>query len=138
MKMLFNYATCLLLVCFIGNKALAQSASLADNGKNVKPKPEKGLLNIAEDSSIISNDASQAASVMEVFPNPSTGMITVKTACAGRLYFYNQHGKEKASCIVNEGDNPVYLQQVLYPGTYLCKFEGVNGSKAEEKVTYKL
>ena len=140
MKRLFNYFMIFLLSALVSNKAVAQSAnSGTDAKKNAKPIADKAIAtNGLEDSSIINNDAEQSASAMEVYPNPSTGMLTVKTPCAGRLYFYNQRGKEKASCIVSEGDNPIYLQQVLFPGIYLCKFEGVNGSTAEVKVTYKL
>jgi len=140
MKRLFSYCMILMLSAIVSVKAVAQSANNGtDAKKNAKPVFHKDVAsNGLEDSSIISNDAEQSTTIMEVFPNPSTGMLTVKTACAGKLFFYNQRGKEKASCIVNEGANPIFLQQVLFPGTYLCKFEGVNGSTAEVKVTYKL
>ena len=139
MKCLFNYSVCLLLLSMASSKAIAQSAnSTTDNKKNVKAVASTMSADRPDDSSVINNDAVQATPTMEVYPNPSTGMLTVKTECAGRLHFYNQRGKEKASCIVKEGANPVFLEQVLFPGTYICKFEGVNGSTAEIKVTYKL
>jgi len=139
MKRLFNCSICLLLLSMASSKAIAQAANSAtDNKKNVKAIASTITMDRPDDSSVINNDAAQATSTMEVYPNPTTGMLTVKTVCAGKLFFYNQRGKEKASCIVKEGVNPIYLQEVLFPGTYICKFEGVNGSTAEIKVTYKL
>jgi len=64
-------------------------------------------------------------------------MITVKTDCVGKIHFYSQKGKEKGVCMVNEGTSQIFLENVLNPGTYTCKFEGVNGSIGSIQVVYK-
>jgi len=84
------------------------------------------------------SDADEVVTSLEVDPNPTTGIITIKTQSAGKIYFYSKKGKEKGECVVDEGTSVINLNGLIFPGTYTCRFEGQNGSVAETKVIYKL
>ena len=122
MKNLFNYLVFLPLLVFATGKTMAQSASRVPDANNV---------------AVINNDTAPVIASFEVYPNPTKGMITVKTECVGKVSFYSQKGKDKGSCLVNEGTNIIYLQSVLNPGVYICRFDGVNGSASEVRVVYE-
>ena len=83
-------------------------------------------------------DSIQAALSLNVHPNPTSGVLTIKTNCPGKIYFFSKKGKEKGECFVNEGETVIALENLLFPGTYICRFEGVNGAVTETKVIYKL
>ncbi len=86
----------------------------------------------------INTDIPQLVANFEVYPIPTKGMLTIKTECVGKVSFFSLKGKAKGSCLVNEGTNIIYLETVLNPGTYICKFDGVNGSTGEVRVVYQL
>ena len=123
MKRLINYLVLLPLLVITTGSAMAQSTSPTPNNNNA--------------IAVTNSDANHVA-IFEAYPNPTKGMITIKTECVGKVSFYSQKGKEKGNCLVNEGTNIIYLQNVLIPGVYICRFEGVNGSVAEVRVVYEL
>ena len=122
MKRLFNYFVFLPLLVIATGSAMAQSANPVHNN----------------DAIAVTNSEAGHIAIFEAYPNPTKGMITIKTECVGKISFYSQKGKEKGNCLVNEGANIIYLQNVLTPGVYICRFEGVNGSVAEVRVVYEL
>jgi hypothetical protein len=127
-----------LIFLFTGSTCIAQSANTTNN-KTKADAASSLVLNDAELKAMnadASNDATQGTS-FQIDPNPTKGMITVKTECAGKVYFFSEKGKPKGACIVNEGNSEIFLETVLNPGTYTCKFEGVNGSTGTIKVVYK-
>ena len=142
----------------------ASAVSAQPNGKNNKNKVQAIAANsVTEDAegtpadinnmplpnaSDITDKAADAASAsatdiapvdanISVFPNPTNGILSIKTECAGRVYFYSAKGKAKGECLVNEGTTQIFLPAGLTTGQYVCKFEGVNGSKAETKVMFQ-
>jgi hypothetical protein len=40
--------------------------------------------------------------------------------------------------MVKEGETVIQLDNLLFPGVYTCRFEGVNGTVQEAKVNYKI
>ena len=152
MKRSITLLALLPLLAFSTGKTLAQSTNNAnintelvtvEENDNVIPAMDPATitpntLGISDTTVEAKNDPSPVIANVSVFPNPSNGIITIKTECTGKLYFYSQKGKEKGVCIVNEGSNLIYLSKVLLPGAYICKFEGANGSVAQVRVVYQL
>jgi hypothetical protein len=129
---LFKYCILLLLV-FSAGGAMAQ---LASNTNKNKTKISVAGYTTDNTGAAAKSDVPVAAA-FRVESTHTNGILTVKTDCSGTVYFYSSKGKEKGSCLVNEGTSFIYLEDVLNPGEYTCKFEGVNGSSGEVKVFYK-
>ena len=126
MKRLMTH--CMFLLLLVTGTAMAKTVKPAVNDKN------------NTDTTAANSDVAAGRNIaeLEAHPNPASGMLAVKTPCAGKVYFYSKRGKEKGECIVNEGVSMIDLSNLLFPGTYVCRFEGVNGSIAETRVVYKL
>ena len=133
MKRTIYYLVMPLLV-FTTGTCVAQTASSKTKTKPPSAVNDPGL---TDTTLIANNDAVPAVVGFHVEPNPTKGMLNVKTDCAGYIYFFSQKGKQKGACMVHEGDNMIFLENVLNPGEYVCKFEGVNGSTASTRVMYK-
>lgn len=133
MRRSFNIFLLLPLLVFTTGSVMAQSADKQINNKTNTSAAVNG-----DTKSVINNDTQPVIANVDVYPNPTKGMLTIKTECVGKVSFYSLKGKEKGSCMVNEGTNIIYLETVLNPGTYICKFEGVNGSTGEVRVVYQL
>ena len=84
------------------------------------------------------NDSDVTTATLEVTPGPARGIMAIKTQCAGKVHFYTKKGKEKGVCAVAEGTNMIDVATLLFPGTYTCRFEGVNGAVVEAQLVYKL
>ena len=84
------------------------------------------------------NDSDATTSTLEVTSSNARGIVAIKTQCSGRVHFFTKKGKEKGACTVAEGMNMIDMSSLLFPGTYVCRFEGVNGSVAETQLVYKL
>src|ERR1700678_3022678 len=99
MKQSLKYLVFLPLLVFATGTAMAQSASKAINNKNTEATANKaGDLNGEE-----ADDETPIVAHIEAYPNPTKGMLSVKTPCEGKIFFYSQKAKEKGECIVSEG-----------------------------------
>ncbi len=130
MKQIVIFYMLLLIFAFAISTTFAKSANANFNELIINNKEKY------TDSAAANNNEENAAN-LEVYPNPTDGMLTVKTESAGKIYFYSKKGKEKGECLVSEGTSMIALQNLLFPGTYTCRFEGLDGSVAEVSVDYK-
>ena len=69
-----------------------------------------------------------------LFPNPTSGRLTVRAAIQGVLAVYAADGKLVASFAISNGDTGIELDRMLSSGTYLAQFAGNNGSTEVIKI----
>ncbi|MFM7840077.1 MAG: T9SS type A sorting domain-containing protein, partial [Chitinophagaceae bacterium] len=66
-----------------------------------------------------------------VFPNPSTGRITIETPLAGELTIWNSAGQEILRKILNADRNEIEIQ---LNGVYMLMFKDYGGNITSKKV----
>lgn len=63
-----------------------------------------------------------------LFPNPTSGQLTISTNVDGVLSVYSVDGKLVHTLTVTQGNTDFLLHQSLAAGTYVAQFSGSNGS----------
>lgn len=69
-----------------------------------------------------------AQTSFSLFPNPTTGKLTLATSVAGTATIYTLDGKEVKQYNVQAGNNNLALPYNLASGVYMCRFIGNDGS----------
>jgi uncharacterized protein YjdB len=69
-----------------------------------------------------------AQTSFNLFPNPTTGNLTLATSVAGTATMYTLDGKEVQQYDVQAGNNNLTLPYNLASGVYMCRFVGNDGS----------
>lgn len=69
-----------------------------------------------------------AQTSFSLFPNPTTGNLTLATSVAGKATIFSVDGKEVQSYDVEVGNNNLNLPYNLATGVYMCRFIGNDGS----------
>ena len=77
------------------------------------------------------------ASLLRVYPNPTTGAFTLQSSQAGVFTVYTMEGKEVQHNDVNEGLNSLSLPKGLAAGVYMCRFNGEDGSSVMVRLVYE-
>jgi len=72
------------------------------------------------------------AATLLVYPNPSTGTLTIQTNSEGDFYLYNIMGQSAGKYAVRTGETVVSLPVSLASGTYIGKYIPANGKDANE------
>ena len=151
MKHFFSGSLLLLALLFLAGTCCAQStgstdksiqttsavASVPGNARAAKSARTAQPAAVNTETTNAAEDDADNPPIFSLQPNPTTGMLTVKAECPGKLYFSNMRGKEKGGCIISQGDNPIFLGSMLYPGAYMARYEGANGTTKTIKVIYK-
>jgi trimeric autotransporter adhesin len=75
--------------------------------------------------------------VLKVFPNPTSGSLTIDAPVAGTFSVYTIDGKEVAQYTVSASVNMVTLPSNLATGIYMSRFIGVDGSSAIVRLVYE-
>jgi hypothetical protein len=71
-----------------------------------------------------------------VFPNPTSGILTVETSVTGTFTLYTLDGKEVNRYPITRTSMAISLPHDLAAGVYMGTFEGSNGSKAMIRLVY--
>jgi hypothetical protein len=66
--------------------------------------------------------------VFSLYPNPTSGSLTVEASVKGLLTIYTVDGREVAQYAVAETATTVKLPDNLATGVYMCRFNGADGS----------
>ncbi|MES2701306.1 MAG: T9SS type A sorting domain-containing protein [Bacteroidota bacterium] len=90
------------------------------------------------------NDASPITEINEnahffaAYPNPSAGIITIKSSAAGKLTLLTMLGQKVAEYEISGMDTELRLPSQLAPGVYMCQFKSAAGDKVKElKLIYQ-
>jgi len=75
--------------------------------------------------------------LFSVFPNPAHGSLSVSTSVAGTFAIYTVDGKLASVSELTEGTNAISMPSGLTAGTYLCRFQGVDGSVQAVRLVYE-
>jgi Zn-dependent metalloprotease/uncharacterized protein YjdB len=75
--------------------------------------------------------------VLTVFPNPTSGTLTIDAPEAGTFTVYALDGKEVVKFAVTASANRVSLPFNLATGIYMCRFSGADGSSAIVRLVYE-
>ena len=147
MKHVFNYCL-LLIVVFTSHIGVAQSitktatkhrpiTSATDGTENTGQMAVFNEPAASDNPTTVAANTDHANSGFQIGLNAKKNMLNVKTECAGTIYFLTQKGKTKRACLVGEGLSYIFVENMLAPGTYICKFEGINGSIIYATLAYK-
>jgi hypothetical protein len=155
MKRLINYSLLLPILAFTTGTCLAQTASTSNDidakfAAITVPSMENTAPTKVSEPATAGNEKNglPAPAINDGVPpmtvanfgialNQASGMMTIKTECAGQVHFYSLKGKERGACCVHEGANVIFMESLINPGTYICRFDGVNRSSGTVQVMYK-
>jgi hypothetical protein len=79
----------------------------------------------------------EEGSVFSVYPNPTTGSLTIKGTVTGVFTIYTIDGKQVAQYSVNSATTSLSLQSNLAAGIYMCRFTGDDGSTQTVRLIYE-
>jgi hypothetical protein len=74
---------------------------------------------------------------LQLYPNPSTGALTIDCPGQGTLTVFTLEGKMVKTYQVPAGKTDLTLPFGLAAGTYLCRYAGEEGSLATVRLTYQ-
>jgi hypothetical protein len=74
---------------------------------------------------------------LQLYPNPSTGALTIECPEQGSLTIFTLEGKIIKTYQVSAGKTDLTLPFGLAAGTYLCRYAGEEGSLATVRLTYQ-
>jgi uncharacterized protein YjdB len=77
------------------------------------------------------------AGVLKVFPNPTSGSLTIDAPVAGTFTVYTIDGKEVAQYAVTASANMVTLPSNLAAGIYMSRFMGSDGTSTVVRLVYE-
>jgi trimeric autotransporter adhesin len=77
------------------------------------------------------------AGVLKVFPNPTSGSITIDAPVSGTFIVYTIDGKEVAQYTIGATTVTASLPQHLAAGVYMCRFNGADGTSAIVRLVYE-
>jgi hypothetical protein len=72
-----------------------------------------------------------------VYPNPTSGSITVNSSVNGVFMLFAADGRTVTQYTVNAGATPISLPGDLAEGLYLGRFDGANNTSATARVWFK-
>ena len=79
----------------------------------------------------------QQAGQIKVYPNPTSGTLVIESGVGGVLTVFTIDGKEVARYEVSTRATTVSLPQHLAAGVYMCRFSGIDGTTALERLVYE-
>jgi trimeric autotransporter adhesin len=74
------------------------------------------------------NPTDDRSSVFAVFPNPTSGALTINAEVSGLFSIYTIDGRQIQQNTISAGTNRIQLPAGLATGFYMCRFEGIDGS----------
>ena len=74
---------------------------------------------------------------LEIGTKPTNGLLDIKTVATGKLVYYTEPHTDKAGNIINGGENVLYVEKVVSPGVFYCRFEGFDGNITHVTVVSK-
>jgi trimeric autotransporter adhesin len=77
------------------------------------------------------------AGVLKIFPNPTSGSLTIDAPVAGTFTVYTIDGKEVAQYAVTASVNMVTLPSNLAAGIYMSRFMGSDGTSTVVRLVYE-
>lgn len=72
--------------------------------------------------------------IFALYPNPTTGSITVSSEQEGTLYIYAADGRQVAAYVLEKGTNQLSLPSSLADGHYACRILTTNGTTQTVKI----
>lgn len=84
------------------------------------------LSSIGED---VSND-------VRMYPNPTTGILTIEAEKNGTFALYTLDGREVQQYVIEAPNTQIALPIDLIPGAYMCVYKGVDGSSKKVRIVY--
>jgi uncharacterized protein YjdB len=66
--------------------------------------------------------------ILQLYPNPTTGAFTVVTESSGTLQVFTLDGREVAQYTISNGINNLALSKELTSGVYMCRYNTNNGN----------
>ena len=73
-----------------------------------------------------------SANTIVIYPNPTTGTLTIQASDEGSFYLYNIMGQMTGHYTVRAGETFIALPHSLASGTYIGKYIPANGQDANE------
>jgi uncharacterized protein YjdB len=75
--------------------------------------------------------------VISIFPNPTSGNLTIESPVTGTFTVYTIDGKVAEQFNINGTSNNITLPKNLVAGIYMCRFMGVDGSSVIVRLVYQ-
>jgi trimeric autotransporter adhesin len=91
---------------------------------------------VARPGGPVVSEAAQSA-VLKIFPNPTSGLLTIDAPVAGTFTVYTLDGKEVAQYPVTATANMVTLPSHLTTGIYMSRFMGSDGTSTVVRLVYE-
>jgi trimeric autotransporter adhesin len=79
----------------------------------------------------------ETQALLKVYPNPTSGILTIDAPVAGTFVVYTIDGKQMVQYNVATSANMVSLPSSLAAGIYMCRFIGADGSTAIVRLVYQ-
>lgn len=97
-----------------------------------------------KDITVSGSSAARSAGIVEeavilfsVFPNPTSGSLSVSTGVAGTFSVFTLDGKLALVSELTVGTNAITIPYSLAPGAYMCRFNGADGSVQAVRLNYQ-
>jgi len=74
---------------------------------------------------------------LEIGNTPTNGLLDIKTEATGKFVYYTEPHTDKAGNIINGGENTLYVEKIVSPGVFYCRFEGFDGNITHVTVVCK-
>ncbi|MES2701288.1 MAG: Ig-like domain-containing protein [Bacteroidota bacterium] len=78
-----------------------------------------------------------ASNGIRLYPNPTTGAITIETAAAGTMQLYSLDGKLVTTYTVSPGATPLTLPSGLAAAVYMCRWSDNSGNTTIVRLVYE-
>lgn len=75
----------------------------------------------------VSSVAAEQADI-SIYPNPTTGQLSIESSQSGRLSFYNLQGESVGSYEIKAGNTVFHLPASLAAGIYMGRFMSSDGN----------
>ena len=71
---------------------------------------------------------------ISMYPNPTTGNLTISSSISGELSIYTIEGKVAGQYSITTGTNTIQFSSDLAAGVYICRFTGIDGSTQQVRM----
>lgn len=75
-------------------------------------------------------------SKIAIYPNPTSGMLTVEAAAEGTFTVYTLDGKQLQQYSTQAPSTTIQMPTNLAAGVYMCRYEGADGSAQIVRIVY--
>jgi len=94
-------------------------------------------LTVNTSSSKVNATPELSGGTFTLYPNPTSGRITIEATVAGSLSVYTLDGKQVLHYTIEAGTTAIFLNTDLANGVYMCRFDCQDGSSVSVRLVYE-